>query len=176
MARGNSSIKCTRGFSLLELVVVFSVVGILFALAAQRYLDSVEQSQARVIDFQASAFMRSVENTRAISTLQGGSSVDLGEGVLVYLNAAGWPFASNSGGLPRPQRPTKSGCESLWRAFFREVHSNSHEKDKNVSEKFEISLIDNYICRYKLVRKQEGSYFFDYYLTTGSVLVSTPND
>lgn len=167
------SIYSGKGFSLLEMVVVLSVIGVLFALAANRYQSHVTNSQERVVKFQASAFVRTTENIRAISVMQKGNVVDLGDGLLVYLNKHGWPIATNVSGLSPQRNASAEGCRSLWHGLFKEVTEES-DNDRTIgSEKFDFSLIENDICRYKLSRKQEGSIFFDYDVITGNVVITS---
>lgn len=168
-----SSYPKQNGFSLLELIVVFSLIAILFALAAARYQANIGSSQATVVNFQANAFLRSVENVHAMAAIQKSSVVDLGQGINVYLNKTGWPIATNIDGLPRQIKPTQEGCFSLWHGLFSDARNKNSSAPNNSAQDFEISLIDDYICRYQLVRKQEGSYFFDYDVITGKVLITS---
>lgn len=161
-----------KGFSLLELVVVFALLGILFALAAVRYQSNIREAQVKIINFQANTFLRSIENVRAIASIQAAPTVDMGSGLLIYLNQAGWPIATNADGLKRQTEPSHSGCKSLWRGFFRQATRKNDNELKNSLGSYEIYLINGSICRYKLSRKQEGSYFFDYDVITGNVVIT----
>jgi len=166
-------LKQHRGFTLLELVVVFSLIAILFAVAAARYQSSIAESQKKVIGYQAGAFLRTIENIRAIATIQNNPVVDMGHGLFVYLNSDGWPIASNVDGNKGQSQASLKGCESLWRGLFSEVDIDSPQDGKSSLGRFHIEFIENRVCRYKLSRKQEGSYFFDYHVITGNVVITS---
>ena len=173
--RGNLCLASNKkGFSLLELVVVFSLIAILFSLSLSRYQSSVSESQRAVIQYQASTFARAVENVRAISMIQKSAVVDMGSGLKIYLNSDGWPVATNANNNSQAQSvPSLDGCASLWHGLFREVSRKSSQFSESSIGRFEISLQEKDVCRYKLSRKQEGSFFFDYHVITGNVVITS---
>jgi len=161
------------GFSLFEFVIVLALVAVLFSAVAARYESKISQAQSAMISFQAKAFVRSIENIRAMSTIANSNEVHIGDGVVVYLNNYGWPFLSNV--IPSNDKKEKSvsGCNSLWQSLFTNSLLDGGVDHSSVEKNIEISLINNHICRYKLVRKKEGSHFFDYDVKTGNVVVTS---
>jgi general secretion pathway protein G len=48
MTSGKRGVSAARGFTLIELVVVMAIVGLLLALAAPRYIGSIDRGKANV--------------------------------------------------------------------------------------------------------------------------------
>lgn len=172
----SSSVERQTGFSLFELVVVIILVGILAVVGLSQYQNEIAGSQSRVAAFQAGAFSRAIENVRGLAVVQKSSKVELEPGLFIYLNNRGWPISSSIVPLVNIKQATQPGCESLWDGLFRTVAADSENERTPAKKKFDVSLIDNYICRYTLDRKQEGSFFFDYDVITGKVVITERTD
>jgi len=108
-----------------------------------------------------------------MSTIANSNEVHIGDGVVVYLNNYGWPFLSNVLPTNDKKEQSVSGCNSLWQSLFTNSLLDGGVDHSSVEKNIEISLINNHICRYKLVRKREGSHFFDYDVKTGNVVVTS---
>jgi len=160
----------SAGFTFLELVVVVCLIAILFAFSAMQYQKRISDSRNEVLFYQSQAFKRSVDNIRAISSLQRSNIVNLGTGVYVYLHSSGWPYAANLSGKLLEPALSSSSCRSLWVNLFTGANLKNDNSSTKIKDDFEILLIDNYICRYKQFGEQEDSYFFDYDVRTGAVV------
>lgn len=90
----------------------------------------------------------------------------------VYFNELGWPANSDAEESPLSKDQTNLECQQLWQTFFTHAPSNHIPGQQDVDgNAYEITLIEPFICRYQLSRKQEGSYFFDYDVSTGEVKI-----
>lgn len=160
------------GFSLFELTIVIIIVALLFAAAASHYQNNISDSQSTLLQHHAAAFKRTVDNIRAIAALKGPAPVTLDGGILVLVNTKGWPIAASSTGQPPSPQASTGGCTSLWTELFTQTESYNSENSKVLQKGAEIEFRDGRFCRYNLVFLGEGSYFFDYDLVTGKIIVS----
>ena len=148
------------------------LVAVLMAIALKEYRNEIESSQAKLIAFQASTFNRAIENVRAVSIVQKTRDVEISPGIRIYLGDSGWPIASNLIVGVKKYAASDDGCRSLWFGLFKTPISSSDNNVSFVHDDYEISLINKKICRYIFSRKQEGTYFFDYDVTTGEVVIT----
>lgn len=157
------------GFSFLELTVVIIVISLLLYLGINTYLDDIEFSERQSLRHEASSFGRIVNNLRASALIDNAKYVEL-EGQKIYLNEAGWPANTDASMSPRSWNQTPEECQQLWNALYQKApESILNISEKKPSSKYLISSINGRICRYVLLRKQEGTVFFDYHLSTGEV-------
>ena len=163
-----------KGFSLFELTIVIIVIAILSMVAIKKFFKPVSDAQFRVVSFQANTFARSIEHIHALGSVQNARVVDLKNGLYVYMNTHGWPVATASVAKTMRNKASKEGCESLWSDLFRYARERNNNESEFAQEKFEISLINGRFCRYKLTRKQEGLFFFDYDVVTGNIDIASP--
>ena len=157
------------GLSLFELVVVVCIVGFLSAVAFNSFGPPVENSKKKVVIYQANTFLRTIDNVRALGVAKNTRELGFYEGLTVYLNEQGWPIATDIDSGVLKKRPSSKGCASLWRGLFQKANSKTGSLGTLAKEDFSGSLINGYICRYKLAREQEESFFFDYDIRTGRV-------
>ncbi|WP_188150344.1 type II secretion system protein [Teredinibacter waterburyi] len=171
----NAPLK-NRGFSLFEMLVVMIVISILVYMSFDYYLSTIENSKHSVIKFQAGTFARTVENLSGEATLRNTDYVVTGI-ARVYMNQFGWPASSDTTSSLSAYNQTPEECQKLWRAMFSNPPSTTiNTTDSSLHNiDYKIYSINGRICRYELLRKQEGRYFFDYDLVTGSVTVSIPD-
>ncbi len=171
-----------RGFSLFELAVVIVVIGILVYSGVRYYLSTIENTKHSLIRFQAATFSRMVNNLYGQGKVLGVSEIELLRAT-VYLNDLGWPASSDNKTSLKSFNQSPQECEKLWHALFDNAPStviagsevgSAKEKIRAAKKDFRIFSINGRICRYELLRKQEGRYFFDYDLSTGGVTVSSP--
>lgn len=172
MNQGVAKYKGSYGFSFLELVVVICLIAILFTYSVVDYRKRIGESQREVFYFQANAFKRSIDNVRAISSLQGSSTVDLGTGVYVFVFSTGWPYAAGLSNEPPSESLSPYTCGSLWQYLFTNAIAQNDNSNTKGKYHFETHLIKNHICRYKQRGGQENPYFFDYDVRTGTVEIS----
>ena len=170
-----------KGFSLFELTVVIVVIGLLILVGFRVYVDTIEDSQTKVIQFQANTFSRSAANIRGIAIATQSTKVTLDQADItstaIYVNEYSWPANTDATMSPKTGTQTATECEQLWQAIFSNAPAAAIDSgsDTSVSD-YLISAIDGQVCRYQLLRNQDEQYFFDYYLKTGTVLVSVPDN
>jgi len=145
----------TRGFSLLELTVVLCVIAILFAGSAIQYQKRIDDSRREVLRHQSQTFQRMVENIRAISVLQRSHVVDLGTGVFVGVNQHGWAVSAGINRDISHKGASKNSCRSLWLYLFSGSSTKNDKSGTKLPEDFDISLIENYICRYNSFKNRK---------------------
>jgi prepilin-type N-terminal cleavage/methylation domain-containing protein len=164
----------STGFSLFELLLVLSIVAVLSAYTFSKYRDNLDASLKKYLYFQASTFLRTVENIRATGVLKKTNAIELDSGVVVLTNRFGWPQSTTRDNVRSLSDPSQSDCQRLISELFTSPAPGLTESDQNISNSFSVSLEENEICRYTLSQKQEGSYFFDYDLRSGTVQVFAP--
>lgn len=172
-------IKKQKGFSFLELTLVIVVISFLVFLGFNAYQPHIRNSQIESIRFQANAFSRTVGNLRAQRALAKSISPEKKYIVLerkkIFFNEKGWPANTNAKSSAKSWNQTPQECEQLWLAIYENPPAHVLDISKKKSESiYLISSINGRICRYELLRKQEGNYFFDYHLNTGKVISSYP--
>lgn len=175
----NSQPQKQGGFSLLELSLVIIIISLLIYTGYESYFAQMDNASAKMIKFQSSTFSRSVSTLRAQAKISNKGYVVIdGSGPKsnrIYVNEFGWPANTSKKYSPKSYNQTPEECQQLWDMIFKNAPSSALSYmggDKTTD--FKISSINARICRYEFIRKQEGSVFFDYYLTTGQVVVSHP--
>ena len=159
------SLAKQRGFSLLELCAVTVVIGILIFSGYRVYLDQIEQSRKRIVEFQGAAFFRMVSNLHALSLGTKQSQIEL-NGSTIYFNEYAYPASANVGS-PSINNQTHQECKSLWLAFFRKAEIRGRQNATSLN--MDIWHTNTESCRYA-VRSPVGQiYFFDYFYKTGKV-------
>jgi len=99
----NDITRRTKGFTIIELVVVIVIIGILAATALPRFVDMTGDAQSAAVQAVGGAFASGVNLTHASWIAQGAiaavNSAPLDGGVTIGLNDSGWPEnTSTSGG------------------------------------------------------------------------------
>ncbi|WGO97424.1 prepilin-type N-terminal cleavage/methylation domain-containing protein [Saccharophagus degradans] len=166
-----------RGFSLFELLLVIVIISLLIYLGYDKYSPQMANAAEKMIEYQASTFSRAVSTINAQSKIDNKGYVEYGgdKNSRIYVNEFGWPANTNRTMSPKYYNQTPEECKQLWDMIFKNAPSSAigYIDQKNKPD-FKISSINARICRYELVRKQEGTYFFDYDLSTGNIVVSHP--
>ncbi len=161
-----------QGFSLFELLIVLIVISILLYFGISKYQKPIDDATRNTFIFQANTFSRTVLNLHGQSKIGGNTFITL-MGVKINLNEHGWPANTNDNLSALSKNQTPEECQQIWNALFQNPPSSSISANPaSIKENYRISSINGRICRYKLMRKQEDSYFFDYYLETGDVITS----
>ena len=70
----SNQINRTRGFTLIELIIVIAVLGILSAFAIARYADLQDQAELNSIKYTASNLVVSIQNVKVLFFSQGFST------------------------------------------------------------------------------------------------------
>ncbi|MFL0802099.1 MAG: hypothetical protein K6L81_00130 [Agarilytica sp.] len=156
------------------LIVLIVVAGLIFA-GINHYTRPIAKSQKSIIEFHAGIFARMISNVNAIGKTQKDGKVRVAK-TIFYLNERGWPANADAKKSASIKNQTEEECQELWHSVFFNAPSSrviSNTYKKNID--YVISLNKNVICRYELARKQEGSYFFDYDVSSGAVTVVRPD-
>ena len=164
--------KFQKGFSLLEVSVVLIVISLLLYLGVQAYDKPIKKSEVESLRYQAGTFSRTINTLQAQGVLAKSQKLKLKDSY-IYLNENGWPANTNPKMSPKSSNQTPEECQQIWNALY-ELSPPSEINISKVTPEtsYFISSINGRICRYELIRKQDGHYFFDYYLGTGKVIVS----
>ena len=145
------------------------IIGLLAYKAVQIYSDKVDDSLQTTVKYQANAFSRTIERLRATHILKKENPIKIDGGVELSFNEFGWPASTISTLSSHSSNQTQEECASLWLNLFSKANSGDFFTVNSVNS-FEILLINSHTCRYKLSRKEEESYFFDYDIRTGRVI------
>lgn len=160
------------GFSFLELTFVIIIVSLLLYLGVPVYLKEIKKSQLESIRFQANSFSRTINNLHATAQIGQANYIELGN-IKIFINERGWPANTDERMSAKSWNQSPEECQQLWQALYEMApESVLTESNKKATSLYLISSINGRICRYELLRKQEGIYFFDYHLDTGEVTTS----
>lgn len=157
-----------------ELLIVFCAVSVLIFVGVKYFDEPISGSQKSVIEFHAGIFSRMIATLHAMGKATGKEDVAL-DGQNFFLNENGWPANSNKSYSASLRNQTAKECQQLWNSVFFSAPSSRIKSDSyNKKVDYVISLKKNVICRFELSRKQDGSYFFDYDVSSGEVTVVRP--
>lgn len=168
-----------QGFNLLELVVVFVVVGVLAAIAMRYYAELIDGAKKAGIEASGRQFAAVASGLHAqwyVNQVSGNSvSPLLLEQQLVYMNEFGWPANTDAGQAAGAEDQTAAECVQLWEAFSRLILVASIEgESERGSQRYHVSAPEQGYCRYELATKKEETYYFDYDLRTGRIEIFAP--
>lgn len=178
---GQPGVVGQAGFSLFEMVIVIIAIAFLLYTGMGYYQTTIEHSRDRFIRFQAATFSRVIANLHGQAIITRQSALRL-ENSTILFNEKGWPASSDSlsgdSGSLMSYNQSPEECEALWVGVFKSAPATqvmAGDDDGPVSDDkdFKVFSINGRICRYELVSKQEGQYFFDYDLSTGEVTVAS---
>ncbi len=181
--RFHPPVRCQRGFSLFELVVVIVVIGLLASVATKYYIEAINNARRAGLTAQAHSFAAAVSGVYAAAWVQ---RVDLGSdgfgdavilhNVPIYLNEHGWPVGTDRGQSAASNSQTARKCAQLWSNLLQNPAPASIEgRSPFGSRSYHISVVNGDRCRYELYSKQpRASYYFDYSPVTGRVQATVP--
>ncbi len=165
MANAMKLRRAEAGFTLLELIVVVTMIGILAASALSYYADILRDARISSVQFLSSRFASAVVGVHAKWIVEGQpQSVEL-DGYRLMVNQGGWPVAELSRGAA-----DKNACRQLWDSLL-----------QNPSQLPDVIPIDsrgvqywaskpiNNVCRYNLITRDSREFYFEYFMRNGQV-------
>ncbi|GGA82898.1 MSHA biogenesis protein MshB [Neiella marina] len=178
-----------RGFSLIELVIVVTILGLLAVTALPRFLDVTEEAQIANIEGMAGGFATGVSLVRAQWEAEGrpqDSNVNsvVYDGQLMYLteesagtSAPGYPVNAGSGNTANGTTMTTTRCIRVWDAILQNPATVTDNINNAVDNRYFVDL-NNGDCVFYLTQTldRNGSTYTDPNgsLTTGNNFVYSP--
>lgn len=183
-----------KGFTLVELVLVVTVIGVLSAAGAVYYGKTMDEARRTGVEVMSNRFTAAValirgqwivESTMQLEgKVQKTFRVDV-DNTAIFLNEFGWP-ANTDGIATGSKDQTAEECYQLWHALMQnptpatvEGRSSgnataSSDREAKGKQRYHISQVNGSKCRYELTTRPEGTHFFEYNLRNGQVLVTVP--
>jgi prepilin-type N-terminal cleavage/methylation domain-containing protein len=177
-------VKRQRGFSLFELIVVVTLIGVLAAMSIQYYNNAADDSRRVSIEALAHNFTTSVVSVHAQWLLRGDSQAKAAtvglDGSELVVNQYGWPVNAKSEAYRRAASPyrgsqAQENCAGLWVNLLQNPSPYVLEGDENdKGVRYRISVPEVGICRYSLSTRAGVAHYFDYVSRNGQVFLSHP--
>lgn len=121
----------SKGFTLIELVVVIAILGILAAVALPRFMDATRDAHRSALNGAAGGLAAAVALVRAQVEVNRGGGVQGCDGNNCYLNVRGfgygtvdvnanyWPIGiAAAGNPPAVATPSVAECQNIWQGVL----------------------------------------------------------
>jgi prepilin-type N-terminal cleavage/methylation domain-containing protein len=183
-----------NGFTLVELVLVVTVIGVLSAAGAVYYGKTMDDARRVGVEVLANRFTAAIALIRGQwiveSTMQLEGKVpktfrvDV-DNIPIFLNEFGWP-ANTDGNSASSKDQTAEECYQLWQAVMQNPavatvegrapanSTGSNNPEVKGKQRYHVSQVNGSTCRFELTTKPERTHYFEYSLTNGRVLVTVP--
>jgi len=173
-----------QGFSLLELILVITLIGLLAAWSIRYYNDVAENSQRVGMEALANHFATAVMGVHGQWLLhteaRGPASQLENDGVLLAISKTGWPIGVVSGGMNTPASAyqgtqDQQQCAALWMNLLHNPAPYVLAGDEESRGfRYRISALTAGGCRFELISSSLRGIHFDYFVRNGQVILSRP--
>lgn len=110
----SQQINKTKGFTLIELIIVIVILGILAVTAAPKFLDMSEDAHLAVTKAESAAFKSAIGLIRSVYLLRQTSPIEVTGGTVEIDSTSGYPTGSGSG---------SASCVDLWNDILSNAES-----------------------------------------------------
>ncbi|ARN73590.1 type II secretion system protein [Oceanicoccus sagamiensis] len=189
----------SKGFTLIELVIVIILLGLLAAAALPRLLSATDEAEVASLEGVAGGFSTGVSIAHAQwaadGNVAGGSTsaaakiaINL-DGKVFYMNEYGWPANINSGDDAAANGQTADECKQVFDNILQSSPSSTVNSGNRSNNRYFISVVAGAggsiagetgdVCRYELILNSSAAatetHYFDYDLVDGQVTVIYPD-
>jgi len=192
-SNNNARLKPIMGFTLVELVLVVTIIGVLSAAGAVYYGKTMDDARRTGVEVLANRFTAAISLIRGQwiveSTMQLEGRVpktfrvDV-DNIPIFLNEFGWP-ASTDGINADSSNQTAEECHQLWQAVMQNPaaatvegrsanNGQANGPQAKGSQRYHVSQVAGSKCRYELITRPQSTHYFEYNLRNGQVLVTVP--
>ena len=155
-----------KGFTLIELIMVVSIIAILMATSMRYYTVLLEDAQKAGVNMLAGRFAAVTSQLHLKWVIEGKPTQIALDDATILFNANGWPM-----GAITPYIDKKLGaCQQLWEAMFKNASElPDYLPTDGRGVQYWTSRPQTGVCRFQLVAKGANQYYFDYFSLNGRV-------
>ncbi len=189
----------SRGFTLIELVIVIILLGLLAAAALPRLLSATDEAEVASLEGVAGGFSTGVAIAHAQwaadGNVSGGNTSSAAkiainlDGKVFYMNEYGWPANVNSSDDAAANGQTADECKQVFDNVLQSSPASTTNSGNRGNSRYFVSVIAGAggdlagetgdVCRYELILSSNATatqtHYFDYDLVDGQVIVIYPD-